>query len=264
MAFTPDFSTLDYEERNGVAYVTLNRPDRHNAFNSLMQRELRELWRGLRRHDDVRCVVLTGAGEKAFCAGADIGHMRTAGALEARAFAERGHQIADLIEGLGTPVVAAVNGFALGGGLELAMACTFRLASENARLGQPEIKLGIIPGYGGTQRLPRLVGKGTALALLLTGDPIPAAEAYRIGLVQQVVPQAELLATARQWVARILANGPLAAGLLLEAVQLGFEMPLEEAMAFEAAQFGLSCSTQDMREGTRAFLEKRPAQFRGR
>lgn len=168
------------------------------------------------------------------------------------------------IESLGKPTIAAINGVALGAGLELAMCCSLRLASENARLGQPEVKLGIIPGYGGTQRLPRLVGKGAALELLLTGDPITAEEAHRIGLVEQVVPPAALIATARQWAAKMLANAPLALALCLEAVNRGMEMPLDQAMAFEAAQFGLSCATADMREGTRAFIEKRKTEFHGR
>jgi enoyl-CoA hydratase len=258
------YQNLLYALQDAVATVTINRPDKLNALNRATILELEQVVGEIERDDQVRAVILTGAGEKAFVAGADINELAALQPVEAANFAARGQRLFRRLELLPKPVIAAVNGFALGGGLELAMSCTFRVASENARLGQPEIKLGIIPGYGGTQRLPRLVGKGPALALLLTGDPIPAAEAYRIGLVQQVVPQAELLATARQWVARILANGPLAAGLLLEAVHLGVEMPLEEALAFEAAQFGLSCSTQDMREGTRAFLEKRPAQFRGR
>ncbi len=258
------YQNLLYALEGAVATVTINRPDKLNALNRATVAELEQVVGEIERDEQVRAVIVTGAGEKAFVAGADINELAALAPIEAARFAARGQRLFRRLELLPKPVIAAINGFALGGGLELAMACTFRLASENARLGQPEIKLGILPGYGGTQRLPRLVGKGAALALLLTGDPIPAQEAYRIGLVQQVVPQAELLATARQWVARILANGPLAAGLLLEAVQLGLEMPLEEAMAFEAAQFGLSCSTEDMRECTRAFLEKRQAQFRGR
>ena len=258
------YQNLLYEVEDAVATVTINRPSKLNALNRATVSELEQVVGELERDEQVRAAILTGAGDKAFVAGADINELTALQPIAAASFAARGQRLFRRLELLPKPVIAAINGFALGGGLELAMACTFRLASENARLGQPEIKLGIIPGYGGTQRLPRLVGKGPALALLLTGDPIPAQEAYRLGLVQQVVSQAELLATARQWAARILANGPLAAGLLLEAVQLGLEMPLEEAMAFEAAQFGLSCSTEDMREGTRAFLEKRPAQFRGR
>jgi enoyl-CoA hydratase len=247
-----------------VATVTVNRPEKYNALNRPTIAELEQCITEIERDGGVRAVIVTGAGEKAFVAGADINELASLDPVAAQQHATRGQRLFTRIEHLGKPVIAAINGFALGGGLELAVACSIRVASENAKLGQPEVKLGIIPGYGGTQRLPRLVGKGAALALLLTGEPVSAQEAYRIGLVEQVVPAAKLLPAARQWTAKMLANGPLALSLCLAAVHGGLEMPLDEAMAFEAAQFGLSCATEDMREGTRAFLEKRKAEFRGR
>ncbi len=259
----PD-STLLYALEDAVAVVTVNRPEKYNALNRQTLADLEDVFGRIERDPAVRAVILTGAGEKAFVAGADINELADLDPLRAREHARRGQRLYSRIEGLPKPVIAAINGFALGGGLELAMACTLRVASETARLGQPEIKLGIIPGYGGTQRLPRLVGKGAALALLLTGEPVTAQEAWRIGLVQQVVPPAELMAAARQWAARMLANAPLAIGLCLDAVNRGLEMPLEAALDWEAAQFALTCATDDMREGTRAFLEKRRAEFRGR
>ena len=253
-----------FAAEGAVAVVTLNRPEKLNALNRQTIAELEQAVGEIERNAGIRAAIVTGAGEKAFVAGADIGELAALQPVEARDHAARGQRLFTRIENLPKPVIAAVNGFALGGGLELAMACHLRIASENARLGQPEVKLGILPGYGGTQRLPRLVGKGAALALLLAGDPIPAQEACRIGLVERVVPLAELLPAAREWAARILANAPLGVALCLEAVNRGLEMPLHEAMAFEAAQFGLSCATEDMREGTRAFLDKRKAQFLGR
>ncbi len=258
------YQNLLYEVKDSIALVTVNRPDKYNALNRQTITDLAQCISEVEQDAEVRAVILTGAGEKAFVAGADINELASLAPLEARAHAARGQRLFTRIENLPKPTIAAINGFALGGGLELAMACSLRIASENARLGQPEVKLGIIPGYGGTQRLPRLVGKGAALAILLSGEPITAQEAHRIGLVQQVVPQSELLATARQWAAKILANGPLAISLCLSAVNMGADMPLDEAMAFEASQFGLSCATEDMREGTKAFLEKRKPEFRGR
>lgn len=258
------FENLLYAVQDGVAQVTVNRPEKYNALNRQVIAELDECWDLIERDASVRAVVLTGAGEKAFVAGADIGELATLEPVEAQRHAARGQRLFSRIESLAKPAVAAINGFALGGGLELAMACALRVASETARMGQPEVKLGILPGYGGTQRLPRLVGKGNALGMLLTGEPISAQEAYRIGLVQQVVAPAELLPAARLWAQKILANGPLAVAFCLDAVNRGLQMPLEEGLAFEALQFGLSCATQDMREGTRAFLEKRQAQFQGR
>ena len=259
-----DYQNLVYAVEDSVALVTVNRPEKYNALNRAVIGDLEQCVGEIERDAAVRVVILTGAGEKAFVAGADISELAVLGPLEAKEHAARGQRLFTRIENLSKPVIAAINGFALGGGLELAMACSIRIASENAKIGQPEVKLGIVTGYGGTQRLPRLVGKGAALGMLLTGDPISAQEAYRIGLVEQVVPQAELLATVRQWASRMVANAPASVALTLAAVNAGLEMPLDEAMAFEASQFGLSCTTEDMREGTRAFLEKRKAQFTGR
>jgi enoyl-CoA hydratase len=258
------FESLLYAVEEGVALVTLNRPEKYNALNRGTIADLEQCFDQIAGEEAVRAVIVTGAGDKAFVAGADISELASLGPLEAREHAARGQRLFSRIENLPKPTIAAINGFALGGGLELAMACSVRVASENARLGQPEVKLGILPGYGGTQRLPRLVSKGAALALLLTGEPITAQEAYRIGLVEQVVAGGELMATAKQWAQKMLANAPLALALCLGAVNRGLEMPLEEALAFEADQFGLSCATEDMKEGTRAFLEKRKAAFRGR
>lgn len=251
-------------DEHGIALITINRPDKLNALSSALILELRDAFDRLAQEASIRAAILTGAGEKAFVAGADIKELALLSAIEAREFALRGQQAFRLLETLAKPTVAAVNGYALGGGLELAMACTVRFASENAKLGQPEVKLGIIPGYGGTQRLPRLVGRGRALEMLLSGDPVAAAEAHRIGLVNAVVPQAELLGYSRSWLHKVLANGPLALGLVLESVDAGLDMGLEAGMRFEAAAFGLSAATEDRREGTRAFLEKRTPVFAGK
>ncbi|HJT71659.1 MAG TPA: enoyl-CoA hydratase-related protein, partial [Terriglobales bacterium] len=213
---------------------------------------------------ETRVVILTGGGEKAFVAGADINELARNNPVEAKAYTHRGQAVLDLIENLGKPVIACINGFALGGGCEIAMACTMRLASENAKLGQPEVKLGIIPGYGGTQRLPRLVGKGIAMQLLLTGEMITAQEAHRIGLVNEVVPAAELIPSAEAIAQKIIANGPLAVQYTMEAVNKGMETPLAEGLYLEATLFGVACATEDKKEGTTAFLEKRPAQFKGK
>jgi len=209
-------------------------------------------------------VVLTGSGEKAFIAGADINELATQTPTSGRDHARTGQHVLDLIEHMGKPVVAAINGFALGGGCELAMACTIRLAADTARLGQPEINLGIIPGYAGTQRLARLVGRGRALEILLTGDMVPAQEAYRLGLVNRVVPAAELMAEAKKLAATLASKAPVAVRYILEAVHRGLDMPFAEAQTFEATLFGLVVSTDDMREGTKAFLEKRKAEFKGK
>jgi enoyl-CoA hydratase len=251
-------------EDGGIALVTVNRPEKLNALSAALIAELGDAFGRVAADARVRAVVLTGAGEKAFVAGADIGEVAALSPYDARAFALRGQAVFRQLETCGKPSVAAVNGFALGGGLELAMACTVRFASENAKLGQPEVKLGIVPGYGGTQRLPRLVGRGRALELLLAGDPIPAAEAYRIGLVNAVIPRAELLDYCRAWLGKVLANGPLALGLVLDAVDTGLECGLAEGLRFEAAAFGIAAATEDAREGTRAFLEKRRAAFTGK
>lgn len=259
-----EYANLLYAVEDAVALVTINRPEKYNALNRGVISDLEQCVGEIECDPSVRVAIVTGAGEKAFVAGADISELAVLSPLEAKEHAARGQRLFMRIENLSKPVIAAINGFALGGGLELAMACSIRIASETAKLGQPEVKLGIVTGYGGTQRLPRLAGKGAALAMLLTGDSILAQDAYRIGLVEQVVPQAELLSTARQWAARMIANAPISVALSLAAVNAGLEMPLDEAMAFEASQFALSCATEDMREGTRAFLEKRKAQFKGR
>jgi enoyl-CoA hydratase len=258
------YTTLLTETRDAISTVTVNRPERLNALNRQVMQELDECFRGLQTDDRVRVVILTGAGEKAFVAGADINELAALTPLEGQEFSRYGQGVLDRIENLGKPVIAAVNGFALGGGCELAMACTLRVASESARFAQPEVKLGIIPGYAGTQRLARLVGKGRALELILTGEAVAAQEAYRLGLVNQVVPPAELMNAARALARKILANAPLAIKFALEAVHHGLEMTQEEGQFLEATLFGLCCTTEDMKEGTRAFLEKRPAKFVGR
>jgi enoyl-CoA hydratase len=257
------YETLQYDKRNAIGYVTINRPDKLNAMNRKVMEELVDCFQSLQTDDDVRVVILTGSGEKAFVAGADINELARLDALTGREKALIGQRAFNLIENLSKPVIAAINGFAVGGGCELAMACTLRIASETARLGQPEVKIGLLPGYGGSQRLPRLVGKGRALEMILTGEPITAAEAHRIGLVNQVVPQAELLTAAEKLAQKIVANAPLAIKFALEAVNHGLEMSAAEGQFMEATLFGLCCSTTDMKEGTRAFLEKRPAKFTG-
>ncbi|TAM84157.1 MAG: enoyl-CoA hydratase [Acidobacteria bacterium] len=257
------YETLLFEIRVGIAYVTINRPQKLNALNQQAILELSDCFDRITDTPEARGVILTGAGQKAFVAGADINELAVRTPIEARGTALQGQALMNRIESLGKPVVAAVNGFALGGGCELAMACTIRIASENARFGQPEVRLGIIPGYAGTQRLPRLVGKGRALEMILSGEPISAQDAWRFGLVNQVVNPAELIPAAEKAVQKIVANSPLAVRYAMEAVSRGMEMPETEGEQLEATLFGLCCATADMKEGTRAFLEKRPAQFRG-
>jgi enoyl-CoA hydratase len=249
---------------DGIACVTVNRPDKLNALNQATMAELASALDRVASDSAARGLIVTGAGEKAFVAGADINELAVLSPIEAQAVSLRGQAIFRKLEQTPKPSVAAVNGFALGGGLELAMSCTIRIAAQNARLGQPEVKLGIVPGYGGTQRLPRLVGRGRALELLLSGDPIDAAEAHRIGLVNAVVPQAELSVRSREWLRKTLANGPRAVALTMEAVDTGMSAGLEEGLRVEAMAFGLSAATEDRREGTRAFLEKRKPAFAGR
>ena len=258
------FENLLYEKRGGIACVTVNRPAVRNALNAQTVRELRTAFEQARNDDEVRVVILSGSGDKAFVAGADINELAIQTPVNGKEYALAGQAVFNFIEQLGKPVIAAVNGYALGGGCELAMACTFRIASENAVLGQPEVKLGIIPGYGGSQRLPRLVGKGRALQILLTGDMVTAAEALSIGLVNQVVPQAELMPAAEAIAGKIMANAPLAVRLCLEAVNRGLEMTQDDGQFLEAALFGLTCATEDMKEGTKAFLEKRAPNFKGK
>jgi enoyl-CoA hydratase len=257
------YETVLFETRGAIAYVTINRPQKLNALNHKAIRELTGCIDQIARTPEVRGVILTGAGEKAFVAGADINELTALTPTEAREKSLEGQVLMNRIESLGKPVVAAVNGFALGGGCELAMACTFRIASENARFGQPEVRLGIIPGYAGTQRLPRLIGKGLALELILSGEPIDAQEAWRIGLVNKVVGPAELIPASENLIQKILANGPIAVRYAIEAVNRGMEMAEAEGEQLEASLFGLCCATNDMKEGTRAFLEKRPAKFKG-
>ena len=254
---------LVVERVGAVAVVTVDRPKVLNALNSATVVELREVVDALAADDAIRAVVLTGAGDRAFIAGADIAELATLSPVSAQALARRGQALCDALEWMGKPVIAAINGYALGGGCEIAMACTVRLAAETARIGQPEIGLGLLPGYGGTQRLPRLVGVGRALELMLTGDPIPAAEAWRIGLVNRVVAPDELAAEARALAERLASQAPVAVRAILDAVREGMQMSLAGGCEHEAALFGVAAATDDWREGTRAFLEKRRPTFRG-
>ena len=249
---------------DGLAVLTVNRPDKLNALNGETLDALASFFADAKAADDIAAVIVTGSGEKSFVAGADIEEVSGFSPLEGRRWGLRGQALLHQIESLEKPVIAAINGYALGGGLELAMACHLRVASSNARLGQPELKLGIVPGFGGTQRLPRIVGKGLALEMLLTGDPIDAKRALAIGLVNRVVEPDGLMEEAKALAARILRNGPMAIGLTLQAVNRGMEMPLAEALEWEVAQYALSCATDDVKEGTQAFLEKRRPRFRGR
>jgi enoyl-CoA hydratase len=258
------FDTLLLERDGAVAIVTLNRPQVLNALNSQTLDELRRAILDLQRDESVRVVILTGAGEKAFVAGADINELAVLTPTGGREHALAGQHVFDLIENLGKPVIAAINGYALGGGCELAMACTLRVAADTARLGQPEIALGLIPGYAGTQRLPRLVGKGRAMEIAITGAPIPADQALRIGLVNRVVPAAALMAEAKKLAQQLASAAPVAMRYIINAVNKGSEMPFAEACQYEATLFGLVSSTDDMREGTAAFLQKRKAEFRGK
>jgi enoyl-CoA hydratase len=258
------YENILYEVKEQIARITFNRP---NVLNALNRKTIEELGDGLnsaRQDNSVRVLILTGAGEKAFVAGADINELAVRTPVDGKDFSLFGQEIIHRLETLGKPSIAAINGFALGGGCELALACTMRIASKNAKLGQPEVKLGILPGYGGSQRLPRLCGKGIAHELILTGEMIPAEEALRVGLVNRVVELAELLLTAEGIAKKIIANAPLAVKYAMEAIEHGMEMPQEEGLFLEATLFGLCCATEDMREGTRAFLEKRPAKFQGK
>jgi enoyl-CoA hydratase len=257
------FATLLVERDGAVAVVTVNRPSVLNALNSQTITELQRAMYELQQDSGIRAIVLTGAGEKAFVAGADINELAVLSPADGQQHAQKGQAVFDAIEHLGKPVIAAINGFALGGGCELAMACTIRIAADTARLGQPEINLGIIPGYAGSQRLARLVGKGIALEMLLSGDMVAAARAHQIGLVNKVVPAAELMAEAKKLAAALAAKAPLAVRYILEAVNHGLEMPQADAQLLEATLFGLVASTGDMKEGTRAFLEKRTPTWRG-
>ena len=259
-----EYSNLLLDVQDRIAVLSLNRPDKLNALNERTIRELGEAMDEVTRRDDVGGVILTGVGEKAFVAGADIAELATMGPVDGIDVSRLGQQVFRRIELSRKPVIAAVNGFALGGGCELALACHLRIASENAQFGLPEVKLGIIPGYGGTLRLPRIIGKGRALELMLTADMIDAQEAWRIGLANKVVPLAELQEAARKLLGGILRNGPVAVGLAIECATRGMEMSVDDGLALESNLFGLLAATEDMREGMSAFLEKRAANFKGR
>jgi enoyl-CoA hydratase len=260
----PILENVLYDVRDGIAYLTVNRPNVLNALNTPTWIDLRAAFEAARDDPAVKAVILTGAGDKAFIAGADITELASVDACQAEESSRFGQSVLDFIENLRKPVIAAVNGFALGGGCETAMACTIRIAADHARFGQPEVKLGLLPGGGGTQRLPRLVGKGRGLQLLLSGETIDAREAYRIGLVNEVVPAADLIARAEALVRRIVANAPIAIRFTLDAANKGLDGGQSEGLALEASYFGICAATQDKKEGTTAFLEKRPPRFQGR
>jgi enoyl-CoA hydratase/carnithine racemase len=253
-----------YEKKGAIAYVTVNRPKVLNALNTPTWADLRAAFEDARDDTSIRGVILTGAGNKAFIAGADISELAHVAAFEAERSSRFGQEVLDLIENLGKPVIAAINGFALGGGCETAMACTIRIAMETAKFGQPEVTLGLVPGGGGTQRLPRLVGKGRALQLILSGEIINAQEAYRIGLVNEIIPAADLIARAEGILKKIASNAPIAVRFALEAANKGMDTSQGEGLLLEASYFGLCAATEDKKEGTTAFLEKRIPQFQGR
>ncbi len=260
----PPYPNLLIATDRGVTVVTVNRPGKLNALDGATVDALDRFFLDAGEDDGIRAIIVTGSGDRSFVAGADIDEVSGFSALEARAWGLRGQAMLRRVESLRKPVIAAINGYALGGGLELAMACHLRVASSRARLGQPELRLGIVPGFGGTQRLPRLVGRGRALEMLLTGDPVSADEAQAMGLVNRVAEPERLLADAAALAARILRNGPVAVALTLQAVDRGLAMPLDAALDWEVSQYALSCATDDVREGTRAFLEKRGPAFSGR
>ena len=257
-------ANVQYEKKGSVAYVTVNRPKVLNALNTATWADLQAAFEDAKADASVQGVILTGAGDKAFIAGADISELSHLDAYGAEESSRFGQGVLDRIENLGKPVIAAINGFALGGGCETAMACTMRIAAEHAKFGQPEVKLGLLPGGGGTQRLPRLVGKGRALQLILTGETISAQEAYRIGLVNEVAPAAGLMDRAETILKQIMANAPIAVKFSLQAVNRGLETSQSEGLALEASHFGICAATEDKKEGTSAFLEKRAPQFHGR
>jgi enoyl-CoA hydratase len=263
-AAAPALENVLYELKGAIAYVTVNRPKVLNALNTRTWADLRAAFEQARENPAARGVILTGAGDKAFIAGADISELAHLTAVEAQHSSRFGQEVLDLVENLGKPVIAAINGFALGGGCETAMACSIRVASEKARFGQPEVALGLLPGGGGTQRLPRLVGKGRALQLILSGETISAQEAYRIGLVNELVPADQLIARAEAILQKIFANAPIAVAYSLEAVNKGLDTSQAEGLALEASFFGLCAGTEDKKEGTSAFLAKRAPQFQGR
>src|SRR5712672_3582978 len=257
-------ANVQYEKKGSIAYVTVNRPKVLNALNTPTWTDLRAAFEDAKADASVHGVILTGAGDKAFIAGADISELANVDAYDAEESSRFGQGVLDLIENLGKPVIAAINGFALGGGCETAMACTIRIAAEHAKFGQPEVKLGVIPGGGGTQRLPRLIGKGRALQLILSGEVIGAQEAYRIGLVNEVVLATDLITRSETILKQIFSNAPLAVKYALEAVNKGLQTSQDEGLSLEASLFGLCAGTEDKKEGTQAFLQKRAAQFQGR
>ena len=261
---TLKLANVVYEKKGAIAYVTVNRPKVLNALNAPTWADLRVAFEDARDDAAIRGVILTGAGNKAFIAGADISELAHATALDAERASRFGQEVLDLVENLGKPVIAAINGFALGGGCETAMACTIRISVESARFGQPEVTLGLVPGGGGTQRLPRLVGKGRALQLILSGEMISAQEAYRIGLVNEIVPAADLITRAEAILNKIGSNAPVAIKFALDAANKGLETSQSEGLLLEASYFGLCAATEDKKEGTSAFLEKRAPRFRGR
>jgi enoyl-CoA hydratase/carnithine racemase len=264
MSSTLTLENVLYEKKGAIAYVTINRPKELNALNLKTWENLRAAFEDARNDTAIRGVILTGAGDKAFIAGADISELATITAVEAERSSSYGQEVLNLIENLGKPVIAAVNGFSLGGGCETAMACTIRVAAEHAQFGQPEVTLGIIPGGGGTQRLPRLVGKGRALQIILSGERINAQEAYRIGLVNEVVPvAANLIPRAEAILNQIFKNAPIAVKYSLEAVNKGLETSISDGLSLEASLFGICATTEDKKEGTQAFLQKRHANFKG-
>jgi enoyl-CoA hydratase len=258
------YENLLYEKKDGIAYITFNRPKVLNALNRKTVEELQSVLVDARDDAAVRVLILTGSGEKAFVAGADINELAQQTPVNGKEFSLYGQGVFHLLETMGKPSICAINGFALGGGCELALCCSIRLASKTAKLGQPEVKLGILPGYGGSQRMARLCGKGIAHEVCLTGEMITAEEAQRIGLVNRVYEPAELLPAAESMAKKIMERAPLAVKYCMEAIERGVEMPLEEGLFLEATLFGLCCATEDMREGTKAFLEKRTAQFQGK
>jgi enoyl-CoA hydratase len=259
-----DFRNLIVTSRDRIAFVTINRPDKLNAMNAAMKAELLELFNKLKNDSSVDIIILTGAGEKSFVAGTDIAELAALDATSGKEFSQSGQDLFNLIENLGKPVIAAVNGYALGGGCELALACHLRIASENAKFGQPEVNLGIIPGYGGTQRLARLIGKGRAMEMILTGNQMDAGEALRVGLVNKVVPQTELLSTAENVARTILSKGQVAIRMALKAVNMTEETTQSDGQALEASLFAVCCGTEDFKEGTKAFLEKRKPEFKNK
>ncbi len=258
------YQNLLIETKGSLIIVKINRPDKLNALNDLTIDELNDAFSSIKNDESIKAVIITGSGEKAFVAGADISELHKLDMISAKSFAEKGQSVYNLIEAMDKPVIAAVNGFALGGGCELALACHIRLASENARFGQPEVNLGVIPGYGGTQRLARLINPGRAMEYILTGDMIDASEAFRIGLVNHIYPQAELLAKAEEMANKIISKARHAVRFAVNAVSATKEISQREGLNYEASLFALCCGTEDFKEGTSAFLEKRKADFKDR